>query len=163
MYKKLNYFYLNGLLHKSLHINRSADTIIAWCYPQGKRVAYTYSDVKKKKEPAFTMTEVGEMLGKTRKTLEWAILDGNIPPPQHTYGLNEHRRKFKYLWSEADIMNAHAYFLTVHRGRPRKDGRITPAQMPTARELRAIIRQEEIFYVKNEDGEFVPTWKAKQF
>ena len=67
------------------------------------------------------------MLNRSRDSLERAILDGNIEEPQFTYGLNEHKRKFQYLWSEKDILGAHAYFSTVHTGRPRKDGVITPA------------------------------------
>lgn len=161
--KTLKYFYLEGMLHKSLYVNRSADTIHTWCYPLGKRVTYTYSDVRRKRQPAFNMTQVGKMLGKTRKTLEWAILDGKITPPQHVYTIDEKRHKVKYMWSEENILEAHAYFLTVHVGRPRKDGLIKPAPMPTARELRAMIHQEEIFYVMNDKGEFVPTWKAADY
>lgn len=168
---KLNYFYLDvpvdnklvPMLHKSLHINRGADQITTWCYPLHKRVAYTYSDTKKRREYAFTTQEVGKMLNRSRLTLEYAILDGNIEAPQYTYGLNEHKRKFKYMWHESNILDAHAYLSTVHRGRPRKDGMVTPAALPTVRELRAMIRQEQVLYVQNDNGEFVPVWKAPDF
>lgn len=166
--RKLNYFYLDAanqgpLLHKSLHINRGADTITTWCYPLHRRVAYTYSDVKKRKEPAFTTQEVADMLMRSRLTLEHAILNGDIEAPQHTYGLNEHKRKFKYMWHESNIMEAHAFLSTVHRGRPRNDGLVTPQKLPTERELRAMIRQEHILYVRNSKGEFVPVWRAEEF
>jgi len=151
------------LLHTRLHINRGADTIITWCYPLGKRVAYTYSDVKKRKAPAFTTQEVCDMLMRTRRVLQDAITNGDISEPQYTYGLNEHRRKFKYMWSEQNIMEAHAFLSTVHRGRPRKDGKVTPQRLPTARELRAMIRQEHILYVQGDDGEFRPVWRAPDF
>jgi hypothetical protein len=99
------------------------------------------------------------MLNRHFDRLERAILEGNLEEPQYTYGLTPNGRKHSYMWSERDIMEAHAYFSTVHRGRPRKDGMITPQKLPTARELRAMIRQEQILYVK--DGEqFVPTWAA---
>jgi len=170
--KPLNYFYLDGqmdakgplmpLLHKKLYINRSADTIATWCYPLHKRVVYTYSDVRRNKAPAFSTKQVCQMLGISRVTLERAIIDGNIEPPQKTYGLNERKNGYAYYFSERDVLAAHAFFMTVHQGRPRKDGRITPRQMPSARELRAIMRDEEILYVKEGD-KFVPTWKAEQF
>jgi hypothetical protein len=162
-YRPLRYFYLNGNLHKSLHINRGADRIVTWCYPLHKRIAYTYSDVKKNKEPAFTTTEMAAMLNRRPLAIERAILKGGITPPQYTYGLNENKIKYKYMWSEKDIMEAHEYFANTHYGRPRKDGRITPLRLPTARELRAMIRQETILYVKGEDGEFRPVWKAEDF
>lgn len=135
---------------------------MTWCYPLHKRVAYTYSDLKKQMKPAFRTQQVAKMLYRTRKTLEWAILDGNIPEPQHVYGLSEHKRKTLYMWSEEDVLAAHAYFSTVHRGRPRKDGLITPGKLPTARELRAIMRNKEILYIKVGD-EFKPVWDAEDF
>jgi hypothetical protein len=171
--RKLNYFFLDGkleengpvipLLHKSLHINRGADKIMTWCYPLGKRVTYTYSDVKKRKAPAFTTTEVGKMLMRHPERIEIGIKQGFIPRPQHTYGLNEHRRMYKYMWSEKDILNAHEYLSSVHRGRPRNDGRITPQRLPTVRELRAMIRQEPLLHVEVSPGEFRPVWKAPDF
>lgn len=160
---KLNYFYLNGKLHKSLHINRGADRIITWCYPDKCRVAYTYSDVKKNKRPAFSSDEAAEMLNRRRLALERAILNGDIEEPQHTYGLTTTMRKHSYKWSEEDIIRAHAHFSTVHQGRPRNDGLVTPKPMPSLRELRAMMRQEHILYVKGEDGEFRPVWRAQDF
>lgn len=160
--KPLNYFFLNGKLHRRLHINRGADIITAWCYPDHRRVAYTYSDTLRRMGKAFSTIEAANMLKRSRLTLERAILNGDIEEPQFTYGLNEHKRKFKYMWSEDNIMEMHAHLLTVHRGRPRKDGMITPGNLPTARELRALIRHNEIMYVKVGD-KFVPTWDAEQF
>jgi len=161
--KPLNVFFLNGKLHKKLRINRGADTIETWCYPDERRVAYTYSDVKKNYKPAFSTREVAEMLGKSEETLENAIRRGGIEEPAVMYTLSENKHKFARRWSEEDIMALHAYMLSVHRGRPRRDGRITPQKLPTARELRAMIRQEQIFYVKMEDGSFRPTWRAEDF
>lgn len=161
--KPLRYFYLNGLLHKKLQINRGKDTIVAWCYPQHRRVAYTYSDVRKSKEPAFTTKEVAEMMNRKPLAIDRALGRGDIEPPQHVYSLSNPDRVMKYLWSEEDIMRVHDYFSNVHYGRPRKDGMITSYKMPTKREVRAMIHQETILYVKNNDGEFVPTWKAQEF
>lgn len=170
--RTLNYFYLDGqmeangplipLLHKKLHINRGQDKITTWCYPLHKRVTYTYSDVLHSKGPAFTMTEVGKMICRGKLAIERAIIRGDIEPPQMTYGLNERKNTFKYMFSEKDVLAVHAFFSTVHRGRPRKDGLITPGFMPTVRELRALMRDEEILYVKQGD-QFLPTWRAEQF
>lgn len=102
------------------------------------------------------------MLNRTRKTLEYAIMDGNVEAPQHTYRIGGTRDKYKYMWDEKHILEAHAYFSTVHYGHPRKDGRVTPLKLPTKRELRAMIRQEEVLYVKTAEG-FVPVWRAQDF
>lgn len=170
--RPLNYFYLDGqmeplgptvpLLHKKLHISRATDTIVAWCYPLHKRVAYTYSDVRQRKQNAFSTMQVAGMLHRSRVTIERAIINGDIRAPQKTYGLNERKNGFAYYWCERDVLDAHAFFSTVHRGRPRKDGLITPGFMPSVRELRAVMRDEEILYVRQGDR-FLPTWRAEQF
>jgi hypothetical protein len=160
--KPIKYFYLNDKLHKKLHINRGADVIQTWCYPLSKRVTYTYTDVKKNLQPGFTTQEVGKMLNRHRLTLERAILAGSIERPQFIYGLNEQKKMVRYMWSEKDILDAHAFLSTVHTGRPRHDGVVTPKRLPTRGELRAMIRQSEILYVQR-DGKFVPVWDAEDF
>lgn len=156
------YFYLEGLLYRHQHINRGEDILIAWCYPRAKRVALTYSFVRDKKEPAFTTKEVALMLNRSAYHIKRAILDGNIERPQETYGIDEKKNGYKFMWSEKDIVEAHKYFSGVHQGRPRKDGIVIPKALPTLRELRAMIRQEQVLYVKSGD-EFVPVWKAQDF
>lgn len=161
--KPLRYFYLNGDLHKKLQINRGKDTIVTWCYPLHKRVAYTYSEVRRKKRPAFSTKEVAAMMGRKPLALDRAIMRGDVEPPQHVYSLTPEKKKLKYMWSEDDVMAVHEYFSNVHRGRPRKDGLITSSKMPSAREVRALINQEVILWIQNDDGEFIPTWKANDF
>ena len=95
--KPLRYFYLDGqmvpggpvnpLLHKKLHINRGEDIITAWCYPTEQRVAYTYSDVKRRAKPAFTTPEVCKMVNRKWRAVNRAFNSGNIKVPQHTYDL----------------------------------------------------------------------------
>lgn len=156
------YFYINDNLHRRLQINRGANEMTTWCYPLARRITYTYTDAKLRMQPAFRTVEVAAMLMRSKYVLEEAIIEGNIEPPQFTYGL-ESGNKYKYMWAEKDIMAAHAYFSTVHRGRKRKDGLITPQKLPTPLELRSMIRGDTILYVQNEFGEFVPTWKAEEF
>ena len=161
--RTIKYFYLNDMLHRSLHINLGQDTITTWCYPLGKRVAYSYSEVKKHRRPAFTTAQVADMIMRRPLALKLAILEGKIQKPTQTYALDENRRPGVYYWSEDNVMEALEYFSNVHRGRPRKDGLITPQKLPTPRQLRAMMRQEEVMYIKNDDGEFVPVWKAQDF
>lgn len=161
-YRPLRYLFLNGELHRVLQINRPADEITMWCYPRAARVTYTYTDVKRKMEKAFTTAEAAAMLNREKVTLQRAITAGEIETPQHTYGLNEQRKMFQYMWHEKNIMEMHALLQTRHIGPKRKDGQITPLPTPTARELRAMIRNNAVFYVKTDSG-FVPTWQAEQF
>ena len=45
--KKLLYFFLNGKIHKVIRASKAKDELVAWCYPDKKRVMYSYSQVKK--------------------------------------------------------------------------------------------------------------------
>jgi hypothetical protein len=158
--KPLNYFFYRGDLHKKIHINRPNDVIVAWNYPKGKTERYVYSDVRRNGERAFSTKEVCQLVNRKWRIIMKYISQGMIREPQHTYGLDEKRNTYAYYWREQDIMDLHAYLCTVHYGRPRKDGRVTPKDMPTASELRAMIRQGTVLYVKVGD-KFVPTWRAE--
>lgn len=99
------------------------------------------------------------MVDRGWRTINNAITNGDIERPQITYSLDENRNEYAFYWREEDIMALHDYLKTVHFGAPRKDGRVTPKELPTNSELRAMIRQGTVLYVK--DGEkFVPTWRA---
>jgi len=159
--KKLKFWFLNDELHMTLHINRPGDLITAWSYPRGKRVGYSYSDVLRNHKPGFTTMEVSRMLNRHRVTVENYILNGIIPAPQFTYTL-EDRKKHKYMWREEDVLRLHEYVANLHHGNARNDGCITPwPPLPTARELRAMMRDGIVYYVETEDG-FKPTWKAEE-
>jgi len=161
--KRITYFFLNGDLHKVLRVVRASDYVEAWNYPQGKRMAYAWSDVRKRMERALTLQEVSNLIGRHRVQVEIYILKGYIKTPQRVYTLDGDRKPGKYMFSESNVMDLHDYLLTVHIGRPRKDGKITPSQMPTKAELRAMMRHDTVTYVKNADGEFTPVWKEVEW
>lgn len=158
----LNLFFLNDKLHKKLRITRVEDKIETWCYPDERRVAYTYSDTRKNMEHAYSTKQVGEMIGRHVETIIRAVRDGAVEPAI-MYTLTQKKHTHAWRWNERRIMELHEYFRNVHRGRPRLDGKITPQKMPTARELRAMIRQEQVLYVRMDDGTFRPTWQAEDF
>lgn len=163
--KPLRYFFYRGDLHKKIHIHRPNDIITAWNYRTATVEKYVYSDVRRNGGVAFSTAQVAKMVNRTTKTIKECIIYGRIPRPQYTYNIEapaDKRAAYAYYWSEKDIMDLHAYLITVHRGRPRNDGLVTPNNLPTASELRAMIRQGTVFYVKVGD-EFVPTWRAETF
>jgi hypothetical protein len=157
------YFYLNAKLHKVIKRSRAEDLLIAWDYQLGKRVAYSLADVNKNKQHAYPISEVVKIIGKHEDTIKLHLYRGNLKHPQQSYSLNGNKTPGKYFWSEDDIREMHNFFKTVHRGRPRKDGKITPGEMPSRAELESIMKQENILYFKNNEGEFVPVWKAPEW
>jgi hypothetical protein len=160
---RLRYFYLNGKVHKVLRRSRAEDLLIVWDYQLGKRVAYSLADVNKNKQHAYPISEVSKIIGKHEDTIKWHLYRGDIKFPQQIYSLNGNKTPGKYLWSEDDIREMHNFFKTVHRGRPRNDGGITPGDMPSRAEIEAMMKQEDILYVKNNEGEFIPVWKQPEW
>lgn len=160
---RLRYFYLNGKLHKVLRRSRGEDLLIAWDYQLEKRVAYSLTDVNRHKQHAYPLSEVVKIIGKHEDTIKKHIYSGKMKNPQQAYSLNGNKTPGKYYWSEDDIKDMHDFFKTVHRGRPRKDGQIHPGDMPSRAEIEAMMKQENILYVKNNDGEFVPVWKQPEW
>jgi len=158
---RLLYFFLNDQLHKKLLIDRGNDLLTAWNYSTGRIVKYNYTDTLHHHAKAFTTVQVCTLLNRGRVAIERAIIRGDIEEPPYTYGINEDRRKYKYMWREEDVLAAHKYFTSIGRGRPRKDGLVTSGyDLPTPRELRALMRDEEILYVKQGD-QFIPTFRPK--
>ena len=160
---RLRYFYLNSKLHKVLRRSRAEDLIVAWDYQMGKRVAYSLADVNKNKQHAYPIKEVVQLIGKHEDTIKMHLYRGDLKFPQRVYSLNGNKTPGKYFWSEDNIREMHDFFKTVHRGRPRIDGGITPGNMLSRSELEAMMKQENILYVKNNDGEFVPVWKQPEW
>lgn len=159
------YFFLNGELHKALRINRSDDTIETWAYPSARRVSYSYSTVKRNMERAWSTPEVASMLQRHRITIERAVRAKEIPEPPIAYtrtgNVNAPNKK-RWMWRESDIMAMHKALASHGKGPARSDGTRATQKIPSANEVRAMIRHNLILYVKTDDG-FVPTWDAEQF
>lgn len=155
----LRYFFLNNEHHKVLRISRAEDLITAWNYSQGKRVTYIWSVSKKNMGKAFTMKSVSKIFDRDVMIIHEYIKEGKIKRPSQTYSIDEKRKPGKFLFSEDDLRDLHSYLLTVHRGRPRKDGAITQTKLMSRAELEALMKEERILYTKDKNGEFIPVWK----
>lgn len=161
--KRWNYFYLNGDLHKTLETSRAENTIIAWNFKEGKRVAYVLSDVYRNRQRAYSFGQVSKLIGRHNDTLKRHLRAGNIRKPQAAYSLDGTRKIVRYLFSEDDVREIHEFFKTVHIGRPRLDGRVTTSNLLSGPELEALLRNEKILYTKSADGEFIPVWKQPEW
>jgi len=150
--KKLGYFFLNGKIHKTIRSTRAKDEIVAWCYPDKKRMLYSYSQVEKNMENAYSIKDAASILNRHRVTVEEYILQGKIKQPQKVYPISNPESKWsKYMLSESDILDIHQFIID--------SGYIR--ELPTRNELRAILKHNLILYTKNNEGEFVPVWKAE--
>ena len=157
---QMRYFFLDGQLHKRISVNRGKDLITTFHFGDGVYKKYNYTVVLQRHNRAFTTNEVAAMIGRSRRSIQQAVKNGHISIPQHAYNpAGPRQKKTFWFWQEDEIMDMLDYFAGVHTGRPRKDGAVTPAHLPTPRELRAMIRNENLLYVKRGD-QMVPTWRA---
>jgi hypothetical protein len=150
--KSFLYFFLNDKIHKVIRSHRAKDELVAWCYPDRKRVMYSYSQVEKYMSDAYTTKQVGEMVGKHKVTIEEYILQGKIREPQRVYPIgNQDSTWNKFMFNEKDIMDLHEFIADIGYSK----------NLPTKAELQAILKHNLILYTKTEEGKFVPVWKAE--
>ncbi|MFZ9740609.1 MAG: hypothetical protein ACO3DP_01320 [Candidatus Nanopelagicaceae bacterium] len=150
--KSFRYFFLNEKIHKVIKLSRSKDEVIAWCYPDRKRVLYSYSLVNKNMGKAFTVAEAASILNKHKITLMDYILEGKVRVPQKIYSISDpdNKRWSKYMLSESDILDIHQHILDSGHSK----------EVPSKNELMALLKHNIILYTKTDSG-FVPVWKAE--
>ena len=151
--KSLRYFFLNDKIHKVLKASRSKDEMIAWCYPDKKRVMYSYSQVKKNMETAYTVVEVASILNKHRVTIQEYILNEKVATPQKIYpiGQPDSERWSQYMFNQKNILDMHQHILDSGHSK----------EIPSKAEVQALLKNNLVLYTKTQDGKFVPVWKAE--
>jgi hypothetical protein len=150
--KKFVYFFLNGKVHKVLRLSRAKDEVIAWSYLDKKRMMYSYSQVDKNMEKAYTIAEVSKILGRHKVTIEEYILQGKVKQPQKVYPISNPESTWsKYMLNESNILDIHEFIIDAGHIR----------DLPSRSELQALLKHNLIMYTKTEDGKFVPVWKAE--
>lgn len=156
------YFFLNGQLHKKLKQNKARNLLLAWNYPENKRVQYLYSEVMKNKQQAYTTVEVAKMMSRKPKYLNELIWREILPRPATNFPTprkkgDPARRGERFYFSEDDVKLIREYFSEVHIGRPRQDGwKVTYA--PAEWELRQMIEKRRRVYAVDDEGGLVPVW-----
>lgn len=150
--KRFVYFFLNDKIHKVLRSSRAKDELVAWCYPDKKRVLYSYSEVKKYMETAYSIKDVCLILGKHRVTIEDYILEGKIKPPAKIYSIGNQNGKWSmFMFNQKDILDLHSFILETGYTK----------NLISRNELLALLKNNIILYTKTSEGNFVPVWKAE--
>jgi hypothetical protein len=153
------YFYIDGKLHRTIRADRAQDLIRAWRYEDNRTVMFVFSDLKRSMQQAFDTSEVCRLLNRTKENIFLHLRRGAINPP---YKIGVQENGFgHYKWSEDDVLALHEHYLTVGSGRPRKDGILSSAtRLPTRLELVAMMKQQKMYYVMDDNGNFVPVFES---
>lgn len=155
-------FFLNGELVRLIHSNRASNICSLYNFNKGKEQNMLYTDFKKHRKRAYTVVNTIRIFKRSRMQLERWIKDGIVPPPTGTIpGGGRQFRKLSY-YSEDDIFTIRDAISKIHKGRPRKDGRITASKdIPSERDLRSLLGDAIMLYTQTEDGRFIPVWQEE--
>ena len=157
------YFWYNDELHQMQSRNRGLDICVAYNFAKQRTVVLSWTDVRLNARNAFHSKWVERILNRSWWSLRRMWEGGYIPEPYQARKPGKEPRYGRF-WTEELILEAHAAFSVIKRGRPRKDGLPQADKtLPSRAEVKARMRQEEIMYVKDKDGNFVPTFQAKRF
>jgi hypothetical protein len=155
-------FFVNEDLVRLVYYNRPNNICVLYNFNQDKEKNMLYSDFKKVRKRAYTVSNTLKIFSRSRMQLERWIQKGLIPPP--TGAAKGGKRVFRKLsyYSEDNLFTIRESCGNIHIGRPRKDGRTTPRKdVPTERELRSILGDAIMLYTKTEDGRFIPVWSEE--
>jgi len=159
---KLKFFFLEDELHKVLKVNRPADLVYTWNYPKIAQVTYLWSQIQRIHKPAFTTAQVAEMLNRSVETVTKYYKSGIVKRPYQIYNIEtgyRDRKRHKVYWHPDDVLDLHQVMCEPTPLRGTKYGRAGIA-LPTRAEVVAMMYHGTVFYVKDKDGEFRPTWVA---
>lgn len=154
------YVILNKKLYKILSKTKATDRAVLWNFEEKKREVHSYVAVAKYGEKAYSPYEIGQMLNRSKYTLKchWH----EFPEPYRIYAFTSGSPVGR-RWDAEGVMAIRDVLASKHYGAPRADGEIIPKAIPSRSELRAILNQEAVYYVKTQDGKVIPTWKAHDF
>jgi hypothetical protein len=154
-------FFINKELVKVFHINKSSNIVNFYNVTQGKEQSMLYSDFKKHRKRAYTIANTARLLNRSRVQFQRIIANGLIPAPIGDSIGGERGFQINAYYSEDHVFEIREIMTTVHGGRPRKDGKITPRNVLTEQDLRSRMGDAIMLYTKTSDGRFIPTWQEE--
>lgn len=156
-------FFLDRKLFRVVTSNRGANIVYLYNLTDAKEQTMLRSDFRKHRRRAYTVIDTSRLLERTTMQIYRYISRGLIPPPVGISPGGERVFTKKSYYSEDDIFLIREVMTSLHRGRPRKDGKITNNSVLTEQELRAKMGDALMLYTKTEDGRFIPVWQESTY
>lgn len=151
-------WFLDGDLVRLMHTSRASGMVTLWNCTKDLQMMTTMVEFKRKRKRAYTVSETAKLLNYHKKSIPRLIKIGVLPEPMGE--LPEGRRAFHYMsyYSEDQIWESRNLMAQTHMGRERKDGLITNNKTPTEQELRYAMGDGMIYYLKDDNGRFIPVF-----
>jgi hypothetical protein len=151
-------WFLDGDLVRITHISRAQGIATVWNCTKAVQMTMNLVEFKKKRKRAFTVAEAAKLLNYHRKSIPRLVKRGFLPQPVGELPGGETAFHHLSYYSEDHIFEARNLMAQTHMGRERKDGLITNNKTPTEQELRYAMGDGMIYYVKDENGKFIPVF-----
>lgn len=175
---KSKFFFMNDRLYALIDKDPVGDKIMAYDFEEHNKKIFRLSDYKRHAERAYRLPEVCEMIGRSYSYGRKIILEdlpwlGTVASYDPNWRDHPKEAWHWYLFSKQDVLDAHEHFANIDprgdRIHPKRPGRrnypkprnklVKRNDMPTREELLAQLNSNEVYYVRNEDGEFEPVFK----
>lgn len=151
-------WFLDGDLVRITHSSRAQGIVTLWNCTKAVQMTMTMVEFRKKRRRAFTVAEAATLLNYHRKSIPRLVKRGFLPKPIGELPGGETAFHHLSYYSEDHIWEARNLMSQTHMGRERKDGLITNNKTPTEQELRYAMGDGMIYYVKDENGKFIPVF-----
>lgn len=151
-------WFLDGDLVRITHISRAQGIVTLFNCTKDCIMTMGMVEFKRKRRRAYMVAEAARLLNYNKKSIPRLIKAGLLPEPMGELPGGE--RAFHHLsyYSEDQIWEARNLMAQTHMGRARKDGLVTNNKTPTEQELRYAMGDGMIYYLKDENGRFVPVF-----
>lgn len=156
-------FFVNDTLVRLISSNRGANIVYLFDIVNQKEIVMLYEDYKKHRKRAYLIKDACALLGRTHSQFQLYAKQGLIKPPVAATAGGIPVFKTRSYYSEDDIFKIREAMSTVHKGRPRKDGKITNNNVLTEQELRAKMGDALMLYTRTKDGEYIPVWSEQTY
>jgi hypothetical protein len=151
-------WFLDGDLVRITHISRASGMVVLYNCTKDCNMTITMVEFKRKRKRAYTVMETAKLLNYHRKSIPRLVKQGFLPSPVGELPGGETAFHHLSYYSEDHIWEARNLMAQTHQGRARKDGLITNNKTPTEQELRYAMGDGMLYYVKDENGRFIPVF-----
>lgn len=125
---------------KIIHLSPATDEILGYNFASTEKQIFSYRGFQLVAEEALKIGEVAVLLGRKPDTIRKWEKKGWVPEQRSWDIGREGRKKVVRFYSHSDVEDIRELVSSLHRGRPRKDKRITTS-IPSKANLKTILRE----------------------
>lgn len=154
-------FFVDEILYRKVRGSLVRDEMTVYSMMDREFQILSYSYVLRNFEQAYKLEEVGKMINRSKHTVFDRIYNGDLVGAHAViWPMTDGTKPRGWRFSPKGVEKVWEFFAEM-QDRISKDplSRGQNKRLPSRSELRAMLRNEVVMYIKDESGEFRPTWK----